>query len=138
MKCLRVRQAGGRREPFAPGGVLRDPLEEDTRGRRNAARHFGGELCPSFDGGAHQTSALLQENMHLSRVLGDGPKQSGGLHQDRAVRRLPLALQNLASELLNQYSVSYTLPEGAKRSDRISISVKRKGVQVRAPSRVSN
>ena len=24
---------------------------------------------------------LLQENMHLNRVLGDGPKQTGGRHQ---------------------------------------------------------
>jgi hypothetical protein len=84
-------------------------------------------------------SALLQENMHLSRVLGDGPKQSGGLHQSIVPSAGSLmSLQNLASELLQQYRVSYTLPAGAKRSDRINVSVKRRGLQVRAPSRVPN
>jgi hypothetical protein len=84
-------------------------------------------------------SMLLQENMHLSRVLGDGPKQSGGLHQSIVPTAGPLPpLQNLASEFLHQYRVTYTLPDGAKRSDRISVSVKRRGLQVRAPSRVPN
>jgi hypothetical protein len=84
-------------------------------------------------------SALLQENMHLSRVLGDGPKQSGGLHQAIVPSAGSLQqLQNLASEFLHQYRVTYELPEGVKRSDRISVSVKRRGLQVRAPSRVPN
>jgi hypothetical protein len=84
-------------------------------------------------------SALLQENMHLGRVLGDGPKQSGGQHQAIVPSAGSLMqLQNLASELLQQYRVSYTLPAGAKRSDRINVAVKRRGLQVRAPSRVPN
>jgi len=84
-------------------------------------------------------AALLQENMHLHRVLGDGPKQSGGLHQAIVPSAGSLmTLQNLASELAQQYRVSYTLPAGAKRSDRISVSATRKGLQVRGPSRVPN
>lgn len=84
-------------------------------------------------------AALLQENMHLHRVLGDGPKQSGGQHQSIVPTAGTLAgLQHLASELTRQYRVSYTLPPGTKRSDRISVSAKRKGLQIRAPSRVPN
>ncbi len=84
-------------------------------------------------------SGLLQENMHLSRVLGDGPKQSGGRHQAIVPSAGSLmGLQNLASELTQQYRVSYTLPAGTKRSDKINVSVNRKGLQVRAPSRVPN
>ena len=80
---------------------------------------------------------LLQENMHLNRVLGDGPKQSGGRHQSIVASVGFLAgLQNLATELLSQYRVSYTLPAGVKRSDRLNVSVKRRGTLVRAPARI--
>jgi VWFA-related protein len=84
-------------------------------------------------------SALLQENLSLQRVLGDGPKQSGGRHMEIAPAAGSLQdLQQLASDLTQQYRVSYTLPPGTKRSDRVSVSVSRKGVSVRAPSRIPN
>lgn len=83
--------------------------------------------------------ALLKENMHLSRVLGDGPKQSGGRHEAivAATGVLP-GLQHLASELTHQYRVSYSLPPGARRSDRLNVEVKRRGLEVRAPRRIPN
>ena len=80
---------------------------------------------------------LLQENMHLNRVLGDGPKQSGGTHQQIvAAPGFLSGLQNLAAELTAQYRVTYTLAPGAKRSDRLAVSVRRKDVVVRAPSKI--
>jgi VWFA-related protein len=80
---------------------------------------------------------LLQENMHLNRVLGDGPKQSGGRHQSIvAAPGFIQSLQELATELIGQYQVTYTLPPGAKRSDRLNVSVRRKGLSVLAPSKV--
>ena len=82
-------------------------------------------------------SALLQENMHLGRVLGDGPKQSGGRHElIVASSGFLVGLQNLASELTRQYRITYSLPAGVKRSDKLSVSSKRRGIQVRAPSRI--
>ena len=80
---------------------------------------------------------LLQENMHLNRVLGDGPKQSGGRHQSIvASTGMLMPLQNLATELTAQYRISYSLPPGAKRSDKLNISTKRKGLIVRAPTKL--
>ena len=80
---------------------------------------------------------LLQENMHLSRVLGDGPKQTGGRHQSIvATTGLLMPLQNLAGELMSQYRISYSLPPGAKRSDKLNVSIKRRGVVVRAPEKL--
>lgn len=80
---------------------------------------------------------LLQENMHLNRVLGDGPKQSGGRHQSIvASTGFLTGLQNLAVELTSQYRVTYMLPPGAKRSERLNVSMKRKGLTVRAPSKL--
>ena len=80
---------------------------------------------------------LLQENMQLDRVLGEGPKQSGGRHRSIvATVGFLRDLQALASELTWQYRVSYTLPPGAKPSERLNVSVKRKGLVVRAPSKL--
>jgi hypothetical protein len=86
---------------------------------------------------ANNPKDLLQENMHLNRVLGDGPKQSGGRHQSIvASTGILMPLQSLAAELLAQYRISYTLPSGAKRSDRLNISTKRRGVVLRAPAKL--
>ena len=80
---------------------------------------------------------LLQENMHLQRVLGDGPRQTGGRHQQIVASAGALqGLQNLAAELTSQYRVTYTLPPGAKRSDKLSVSVRRRDLVVRAPARL--
>ena len=80
---------------------------------------------------------LLQENMHLYRVLGDGPKQSGGRHQQIVASAGVLhGLQSLASELSSQYRITYTLPAGAKRSERLTISVRRKDLIVRGPEKL--
>lgn len=82
-------------------------------------------------------SALLGENMNLSEVLGDGPKQSGG-HRDEIVAAAGIAsgFQQLAESLKHQYLIEYALPEGVKPSDKLNVSVKRRGVSLRAPTRI--
>jgi hypothetical protein len=81
--------------------------------------------------------ALLGENMNLGEVLGDGPKQSGG-HREEVIAAASIAggLQQLAESLKQQYIIEYTLPDGVRPSDKLSVSVKRKGVTVRAPTRI--
>jgi hypothetical protein len=82
-------------------------------------------------------SALLEENMNLGEVLGDGSKQSGGRREDIvAATGVFAGLQTLAEDLLRQYSIEYDLPAGVKPSDRFSVSTKRKGVSLRAPNRI--
>jgi Ca-activated chloride channel homolog len=71
------------------------------------------------------------------QVIGDGPEQSGG-------RRIPVlalpgfqtGLQAVADDLESQYRITYTLPDGVKSSDSISVSLKKPGLTLRAPSRV--
>lgn len=70
-------------------------------------------------------------------VLGVGVGESGGRQIDVAVNTMTPAMQQVASELLNQYEITYTLPAGAKPSDRVSVASKRKGVTVRAPTRIA-
>jgi VWFA-related protein len=82
-------------------------------------------------------AAMLGENMNLNEVLGDGPKQSGGLRSEIvAASGITSVLQDLADLLKAQYMIEYSLPDGVKPSDKLSVAVKRRGVSVRAPSRI--
>jgi VWFA-related protein len=78
--------------------------------------------------------ALLAENLNLSEVLGDGPKQSGGKQEEIVASAGVVAgLHQLAEELRNQYAVSFSRADAPKSSDKLSVSVKRSGLTVRAP-----
>jgi VWFA-related protein len=80
-------------------------------------------------------AALLAENLNLSEVLGDGPKQSGGRRDEIvATAGIVSGLQQLAESLTRQYLVAYTQPP--KGNGKLSVSVKRPGMTVRAPVRV--
>ncbi len=81
--------------------------------------------------------ALLEENMNLSEVLGDGPKQSGGKREEIvAAPGVVVGLQQLAEALRTQYAVSFSRSEPPKSGDKISVSVKRSGLTVRAPMKL--
>jgi VWFA-related protein len=85
-----------------------------------------------------QTAGALQdENMNLSEVLGDGPKQSGGRRDEIiAAAGIVSGLQQLADSLKTQYLIEYSLPPGMKPSDKLSVSVKRRGVSLHAPTKI--
>ena len=77
-------------------------------------------------------------SMTLATILGDGSKDSGGRHEQNVSSRLIPAVQQIALELLNQYEITYTLPDGTNPSDRVSVEVNRDGVKLQAPSRIAN
>ena len=82
-------------------------------------------------------SALLESNLNLNEVLGDGPKQSGGKREEIvASAGLVPGLQELAEALRNQYAVSFSRPDRPKDTEKLSISVKRSGLTVRAPTKL--
>jgi VWFA-related protein len=83
-------------------------------------------------------SALLGENLNLSEVLGEGPKQSGGTRGEIvATTGLVSGLQQLALTLLHsQYAVSYSQAAGEKASDKLSVGVRIPGISVVAPTRI--
>ena len=83
-------------------------------------------------------SALLGENLNLSEVLGEGPKQSGGWREEIvASTGIVLGLRRIAAELKNQYAVEYSRPSKSKALEKINVSIKRAGVNLRAPTKVS-
>lgn len=81
--------------------------------------------------------ALLEENMNLSEVLGDGPKQSGGKREEIvAAPGVVVGLQQLAEALRSQYAVSFSRSDPPKSGDKLSVSVTRSGLTVRAPMKL--
>jgi VWFA-related protein len=82
-------------------------------------------------------SALLDSNLNLSEVLGDGPKQSGGTRDEIVASAGVVAgLQQLAEALRNQYAVSFSRPDRPKDTEKLSVAVKRAGLTVRAPMKL--
>jgi len=85
----------------------------------------------------NRPSDLLNENLGLHEVLGDGPRRSGGRREEvPAIAGALTGLQQLAETLKRQYVVEYTLPPGARASDRFSIATRRKDVTLRAPTHI--
>lgn len=83
-------------------------------------------------------AAGMMEASGRAQVLGDGPRQSGGRQWAvNALTGVPKAMMSIASELHNQYKITYVLPEGTKPSDRLNITMNRRNVTLRAPTRIA-
>jgi hypothetical protein len=84
------------------------------------------------------TGAMLNvvflQNSDIGQVLGDGPRQSGGrIEQIGAVSAIAPMITRMTETLLNQYALTYTLPDGVKPSDRVAVATSRKGLTLYAP-----
>jgi len=74
-----------------------------------------------------------------AQVLGDGPRQSGGRQWPvSALTAVPKSMLSIANDLANQYKITYTLPAGTKPADRLNVTTSRRGVTLRAPTRIWN
>jgi VWFA-related protein len=84
-----------------------------------------------------QSRQLLGENLNLGEVLGEGPKQTGGWRDEIvATTGIVIGLRRLATELKSQYAVAYSRPPRSKATERIDVTVNRRGVTLRAPRKV--
>ena len=85
-----------------------------------------------------QPRQLLGENLNLSEVLGEGPKQTGGWREEIvASTGLVPGLGRIAAELKSQYVLEYSRPPKGKPLERLNVSVKRRGLDLRAPTKVA-
>ena len=83
-------------------------------------------------------SDLLEHQLDINRVLGDGPKQTGGRHVEiGGLGGTIPELQAVAAQLKDQYMITYLVPAGEKLNQKLSVSTKRRGVTVRAPQRAA-
>lgn len=106
--------------------------------KSGAALHVVSVLSSAMAQSATQGKAsdMIGEGHALSAMLGDGPRRSGGHREEiSAMAGVTTGLHVLADQLKQQYLLEYSLA-GANPSDRVSISVKRKGVTLRAPTYV--
>jgi hypothetical protein len=80
-------------------------------------------------------NVLHYGNSDLGRVLGDGPRQSGGrFERAGSVQAVAPALAKIATHLMSQYVVTYALPVGVKPNARLAIATSRKGATLVAPT----
>jgi hypothetical protein len=105
---------------------------------------LGAQRAPASSArpGISNEQAQMQDNdnansiLNLGQVLGDGAKDSGGRHDQVLSTTLVPTLEHFADELLNQYALTCTLPPGVNSTDKLSVSVTRKGLKVQAPARL--
>jgi VWFA-related protein len=91
-------------------------------------------------GGGNATADVgsLNDMAGRSQVMGDGSKQSGGRRVEvTALTGFPKGLQDVADDLSSQYLITYSLPDGVNPSDRLSVSLKKKGATLRAPTKIA-
>jgi VWFA-related protein len=86
---------------------------------------------PSSDGTAPTPSLTTR----LS--VGDAPERSGGrIDRDVSLGSLQGFMQQLATELASQYAIEYQVDGWTGQVAKVSVDVERKGVKLRAPTRV--
>jgi VWFA-related protein len=94
----------------------------------NSLRQSGAQL---------HAVTLTQSTGGSEQLLEDGAKQSGGRRLEvNGTTAIEGALQQIADALSAQYALTYTLPDGVKADKRVSISVTKKGVTLRAPTAI--
>ena len=82
-------------------------------------------------------NVLYLTGVDLGKVLGDGPKQSGGTIQPvNGNVVLGPVLAKVADNLLHQYVLTYNVPDGTKLNEKLSLTTSRKGITLLAPSRL--
>ena len=145
--AILVLRLGGEAATSIPGDDLREQLRKSgaalyvvsAAGAQGVApSQATGTDAVSVQQGQLRDSELAEGAFNLAQVLGDGSKESGGRHDHVVATTHAKALEQVAEELLHQYEIKYVLPDGVKPADKISVSSKRKGVTVRAPSRIPN
>jgi VWFA-related protein len=140
-----VVRVGGERPTELSGNEVRDALRKSgatlyvisTMGaQRPAPSQARGTDPVSVQIGQLRDDELTDSALNLAQVLSDGAAESGGRHDQVISTTLVPALEQVATELLHQYEISYASSESAKPNARLAVSSKRKGVTIRAPSRL--
>jgi VWFA-related protein len=125
---------GGEEHSTVPAHQVLDQLAK-SRSRLYVIQVAASVLRPTVP--ITQAKQLLGENLNLSEVLGEGPKQTGGWREEIvASTGIVLGLRRLAAELKSQYVVEYSRPPKGKALERVDVGIKRRGLNLRAPSKV--
>ncbi|MEP6916488.1 MAG: hypothetical protein ABJC89_12615 [Acidobacteriota bacterium] len=113
--------------------------------RSHAALHVVAVGTPTLrrmnravvESGDAQGDDWVVDQQNRNAVLGEGPKQSGGRRHELSVATgLTKALAAVAEDLLNQRAIVYAGATDSRPSRKLSVSVKRRGLTVRAPTKI--
>jgi hypothetical protein len=125
---------GGEEHSTVPAHLVLDQLAKS--GSKLYVIQVAGMLRPTVP--ITQSRQLLGENLNLSEVLGEGPKQTGGWREEIvATPGLVLGLGRIAGALKNQYALEYTRPPKGKPLEKLNVSLKRRSLNLRAPTKVA-
>jgi hypothetical protein len=123
------------------GGTDVTPMQPDdalNELRRSGAQLYVVSVLTRGAPAPTRPGDMLNEGHALAAVLGDGPKRSGGDRVEiSAIAGVDTGLGRFAEVLKRQLVIEYPL-EGAKPSDRVSITLKRPDLTLHAPSYVPN
>jgi len=126
---------GGEEHSTVPAHLVLDQLAK-SRSTLYVIQVVGTLMRPTVP--ITQSRQLLAENLNLSEVLGEGPKQTGGWREEMvASTGLVPGLGRIAAELKNQYALEYARPAKSKPLEKLNVSVKRRGLNLRAPTKVA-
>jgi VWFA-related protein len=126
---------GGEEHSTAPAHQVLEQLAK-SRSKLYVIQVAASVLRPTVQ--ITQSRQLLGENLNLSEVLGEGPKQTGGWRQEIvASTGIVLGLGQIAAEFKNQYALEYSRPAKGRSIERLNVSLNRRGLNLRAPTKVS-
>lgn len=84
-------------------------------------------------------NVIYGTNAEVGMVMGDGPKFTGGLNESGGTgEAFAAAAVKVADALQHQYVLTYTLPDGVRMSDRLSVATSRKGITLTSPTRIAD
>jgi len=102
-----------------------------------ALSELGDPALNALKSSGASLSVVHLTGIDLGKVLGDGPKQSGGtIEQVNGSVAIGPVLAKVASNLLHQYELTYTIPDGVKLNEKFSLSTSRKDVKLLAPTKL--
>jgi hypothetical protein len=123
------------RSTVTAGGVL-DELRDS--GSAFYALTVAGPAGPTEIPTPDMSHLINPEEIERDRALNEGTRLSGGLRLTvLSLEGFPAALDRVRNELLNQYSVTYILPPGARSDGRLRVTTARRGIVLRAPTQVA-
>jgi len=146
--AILVMRAGGEGTTPVRAQTVRDDLRESGAVlyaiSRAGTQAVGGSMNPTQGATAASVAAAgnaserAEGQLILGTILGEGTKDSGGRHIQTVAVSIVDLVQQIASELANQYEITYTIPQAGRPNDRLEVSLKRRGLTLLAPTRVPN
>lgn len=114
------------------GGPSASSILNDLR--QSGATMFAATYGAAANNNSSNLGTMGDESFR-EQVLGDGSKNSGGRRTDVVTTAaFTKTLLQFADDLAAQYAISYSLPDGTKLDKRLSVSLDRKGLTMRAPA----